>query len=59
MRCVICGRSLLQKPALMVGQAAFGPKCARRAGLLQARAKKADVVRDVVTRDWVQEVAHV
>lgn len=55
----MCGRAILAKPAIVLGRAAFGPKCARRACLLQARAKKADVVRDVVTRDWVQEVTNV
>ena len=59
MRCVICGRVLLNKPAQVIGRAAFGPKCAKLAGLVQPKTRAADVVRDALTRDWVQEVAHV
>lgn len=60
MRCVICGRAIKTEPALMVGLAAFGPKCARRAGLIKPKGRKsaADVVRDERTRDWVQEEMH-
>jgi hypothetical protein len=35
-RCCICSRTL-NVPAVIVGRDSFGPKCARRAGLIQPR----------------------
>ena len=34
-KCAICGRPTA-KPALLIGEEAIGPVCARRAGLLKA-----------------------
>jgi ribosome-binding protein aMBF1 (putative translation factor) len=58
MNCAICGRRLF-KAAIQIGRMAVGPKCARRAGLIQTKPKKqerADVVRDELTADLFAEV---
>ena len=50
MRCVRCHRALLSKPAALVGQYAYGPRCARLAGLAApGRKRAAPVVRDPLT----------
>ena len=41
--CALCGRAT--EPAVMIGQEAIGPKCARRAGLLGSKAPKGGRVR--------------
>lgn len=59
MRCVMCGRPM-NRPALQLGKMALGPKCARRAGLIQPKAPRQaaePVYRDALTRDLF-EVAH-
>ena len=60
MRCIACGRVLLLPPAVVVAGYAYGPKCAKRAGLLprKERAHASEALRDNKTRDWVQEVAN-
>lgn len=35
MRCALCGRSM-GAPAVLIGQMGVGPKCARRAGLIES-----------------------
>ena len=55
MRCFLCGRAIV-KSSLTVGPP-IGPKCAKRAGLVEPKRKaKEDVVRDKYTRDWVKEM---
>ena len=39
MRCCLCGRAMRQ-PAVLIGQMGVGPKCARRAGLLEPARKR-------------------
>jgi hypothetical protein len=39
MRCCLCGRSMRQ-PAVLIGQMGVGPKCAKRAGLLEPARKR-------------------
>ena len=39
MRCCLCGRSMRQ-PAVLIGQMGVGPRCARRAGLLEPARKR-------------------
>lgn len=57
MKCAICGRRLLN-PALSIGRMNVGPKCARRAGLIQPKSRQphTDVVRDTRTLDLFVEV---
>lgn len=57
MKCAICGRRLL-KPALSIGRMNVGPKCARRAGLIEPKRRQphTNVVRDARTRDLFMEV---
>ena len=43
MRCVLCGRSMLN-PAVLIGAMPVGPKCARRAGLMPLAVKRAGLV---------------
>ena len=38
-RCALCGRPVLS-PAVLIGQLPVGPKCARRAGLVELARKK-------------------
>lgn len=35
-RCALCGRTTLQ-PAVLIGAEAIGPKCAKRAGLIDIK----------------------
>lgn len=39
-RCALCGRPVLN-PAVLVGREPVGPKCARRAGLVDLARKRA------------------
>lgn len=39
MRCALCGRSI-GAPAVLIGQMGVGPKCARRAGLIEPARKR-------------------
>lgn len=39
LRCALCGRPVLN-PAVMVGREPVGPKCARRAGLVELARKR-------------------
>lgn len=55
MKCAICGRAL-DKPAVTLGRAAIGPKCAKRAGLIQQKPEASRAERDAATVDWVQEI---
>jgi hypothetical protein len=53
MVCVRCNKEL-NKPFLMVGQYAYGPKCAKIAGLantLKKKSKTEKVTRDLRTLD--------
>jgi hypothetical protein len=61
MRCVACRRALLLPPAVVVGGYAYGPKCAKRAGLVRIKERNhaSEAMRDNKTRDWVQEVFNV
>ena len=38
-RCALCGRPVLN-PAVLIGQLPVGPRCARRAGLVELAKKK-------------------
>ena len=38
-RCCLCGRPMLS-PAVLIGQLPVGPRCARRAGLVELARKK-------------------
>lgn len=38
-RCCLCGRPVLN-PAVLIGQMPVGPRCARRAGLVELAKKK-------------------
>lgn len=38
-RCALCGRPVLN-PAVLIGQLPVGPRCARRAGLVELARKK-------------------
>lgn len=38
-RCCLCGRPVLN-PAVLIGQLPVGPRCARRAGLVELARKK-------------------
>ena len=60
MRCIACRRVLLLPPAVVVAGYAYGPRCAKRAGLVQPKERRhaSEAMRDSKTRDWVQEVAH-
>ena len=40
LHCALCGRPVLN-PAVLIGQLPVGPKCARRAGLLELAKKRA------------------
>ena len=44
MKCILCGRALLQA-AVLIGAYPVGPKCARRAGLMPIAARKLGAVR--------------
>lgn len=52
MRCARCNRPL-SRPAVLVGRYAWGPRCAKLAGLAQPKGRKAaaEVVRDPLTAD--------
>ena len=39
LHCVLCGRPVLN-PAVLIGQLPVGPKCARRAGLVELARKR-------------------
>lgn len=41
--CALCGRQTL--PAVMIGNEAIGPKCARKSGLMAVKIRKAGRVR--------------
>lgn len=45
LRCAICGRPT--EPAVMIGNEAIGPKCARRTGLMAVKVVKGGRVRFV------------
>lgn len=39
MRCALCGRSMVA-PAVLIGEMGVGPKCAKRAGLIEPARKR-------------------
>lgn len=39
MRCALCGRSMRQ-PAVLIGELAIGPRCSRKAGLIEPARKR-------------------
>lgn len=39
LRCALCGRPVLH-PVVLIGQLPVGPKCARRAGLMEPARRK-------------------
>lgn len=43
MTCALCGRPT--EPAVMIGNEAIGPKCARKSGLMAVKIRKAGRVR--------------
>lgn len=43
MKCILCGRSMLN-PAVLIAGMGVGPKCARRAGLMPLAVKRAGLV---------------
>ena len=64
MKCILCGRSM-NAAAVLIGAMPVGPKCARRAGLIELGRKKAGFVRLVAQKverdvhtpdlfDWVE-----
>jgi hypothetical protein len=42
-RCALCGRAMRQ-PAVLIGQMGVGPKCARRANLLEPARKRLGIL---------------
>lgn len=58
MKCAMCNRPL-NRPALQLGKMALGPKCARRVGLIQPKARQAaePVHRDALTKDLFEVAA--
>jgi len=44
MICALCGRPMLN-PAVMIGQMGVGPKCAKKAGLLEPARRGAGYLR--------------
>ena len=54
MRCCLCGRSMRQ-PAVLIGQMGVGPRCARRAGLLEPARKRLGLLTLVKGRAQRQE----
>ena len=60
MRCIACRSVLLLPPAVVVAGYAYGPRCAKRAGLVRPKERNhaSEAVRDTQTRDWVQEVGY-
>ena len=59
MRCIACGRTLLLPPAAVVGGYAYGPTCARIAGLVAPKQlrQSGEVVRDDRTGDLFAQIA--
>ena len=64
MNCILCGRKT--QPAVMLGDKAVGPKCARKAGLIERGRRMQGMVRlvapvrrarDPETLDLCSEVA--
>lgn len=57
MKCIACGRHL-SRPALVTGAYAWGPKCAKRAGLVEpkTRTRHEEAKRDELTRDLFEGV---
>lgn len=55
MRCVLCGRKLF-KAALQVSSMAIGPKCAKRAGMIEPKRRKKEAERDELTRDLFESM---
>ena len=49
MSCALCGRPM-DHAAVQIGEYPVGPKCAKRAGLLQLARRKGGIVFPVVTR---------
>ena len=58
-RCASCGRPIFN-PAVLIGRAAFGPTCAKKAGLLQPKRRKValqgDAKTDPLTLELFEEV---
>lgn len=58
-RCASCGRPIFN-PAVLIGRAAFGPVCAKKAGLLQSKRRKValqgDAKTDPLTLELFEEV---
>lgn len=52
--CALCGRLTLN-PAVMIGVHPVGPKCARRAGLIELSAKKTGIVFPIAGRKAVHK----
>lgn len=65
-RCALCGR-VMNQPAVTIGQMAIGPRCSRKAGLIEIGRKRQGAVRlhlktpvvreDDKTMDLFDEVA--
>jgi hypothetical protein len=53
-RCALCGRAMRQ-PAVLIGQMGVGPKCARRANLLEPARKRQGSVRLYLKTPVVRE----
>lgn len=62
MRCILCDRPMASAAITLQGKAGtrvIGPKCAKKAGLLQPKPRKVKVQtedRCAKTVDWVREV---
>lgn len=56
-RCASCGRPIFN-PTVLIGRAAFGPVCAKKAGLLEPKRRKLrpEVVADTLTADLFEGV---
>lgn len=60
-RCASCGRPIFN-PAVLIGRAAFGPVCAKKAGLIEVKQRRLKLetdapVRDALTADLFEGVA--
>lgn len=60
-RCASCGRPIFN-PAVLIGRAAFGPVCAKKAGLIEVKQRRLKLetgapTRDTLTADLFEGVA--
>lgn len=49
-RCASCGRPIFS-PAVLIGRAAFGPVCAKKAGLIEVKQRRLKLATDAPVRD--------